>query len=505
MQKNKEKLEQIIFNDYILKPFINQVHKDLNAFCINEEFFKYIELGKATSKIRDSLQKQSFVSKNIGLVVNDDLETYASIFAIWLEGLAYVPLHPLQPIERNIEIISQAEVGLILDSSFDNKYEKFRKINTNELLFTKFNLEINKIEDSELAYILFTSGSTGKPKGVSITRENVGAFMKSFFEIGFDITEKDRCLQPFDLTFDVSVQSYLVPLTKGACTYTIPHNQIKFSYVYGLLDDHKITFGAMAPSMLRYLKPYFDEIEIPSMRYNILTAEASPVELVDEWIKCVPNARLFNFYGPTEATIYCTYYEIDRKIENKSLNGMYSIGKAMKGLESVILFDGAITKKPGIKGELCIAGNQVTPGYWKNESKNKDSFIIKKINHNELRFYRTGDSCYFDQDGDILLFGRIDHQVKIQGYRIELGEIEYKVRDYLNGVNAIAIAFTNKNGNTELALFIESSEVSSDDVKNYLATKLPLYMIPSKLYFLKEFPLNTSGKINRLELKSLIK
>ncbi|WP_158848184.1 AMP-binding protein [Algibacter sp. L1A34] len=505
MQKHRKELKPIVFNDHILKPFINQINKDLNAFCINETFFTYKDFTKSISKIRDCLQLQKVVSKNVGLVVNDDLETYASIFAIWLEGLAYVPLHPLQPIERNIEIIDQAEVSLILDSSLVSKYEKFEKIATNELVFNKFNLEIKEIADSELAYILFTSGSTGKPKGVSITRGNVGTFIKSFFEIGFDITEKDRCLQVFDLTFDVSVQSYLVPLTRGACTFTIPHDQIKFSYVFGLLEDHEITFGAMAPSMLRYLRPYFDEINIPSMRYNILTAEASPIELVDEWKTCLPNARLFNFYGPTEATIYCTYYEILRDSKNKSLNGMFSIGKAMEGLEAVILIDGDITKAPGIKGELCVAGDQVTPGYWKNDSKNKDSFITKIINNKELRFYRTGDSCNFDNDGDILLYGRIDYQVKIQGYRIELGEIEYKVRDYLNGVNAISIAFTNNTGNTELALFVESKEVSGDDIKNYLSTQLPPYMLPSKLYFLNEFPLNTSGKINRLELKSLIK
>jgi amino acid adenylation domain-containing protein len=504
MHKRNKKLRPMVFNDYVLKPFIKQTHKDLNAFCINEVFFKYEEFAKAISKIRDSLQQEEIISKNIGLVVNDDLETYASIFAIWLEGLAYVPLHPLQPIERNVEIITQAEVNIVLDSSSVSKYERFTKINTSKTQFNTFNLELKDIDDNELAYILFTSGSTGKPKGVSITRGNVGTFIKSFFEIGFDITEKDRCLQVFDLTFDVSVQSYLVPLTRGACTFTIPHDQIKFSYVYGLLEDHKITFGAIAPSMLRYLRPYFDEINIPSMRYNILTAEASPIDLVHEWKSCLPNAKLFNFYGPTEATIYCTYYEIKRDTKNKSLNGMFSIGKAMNGLDAVILIDDDITKDPGIKGELCIAGDQVTPGYWKNESKNIEAFITKKINGNDVTYYRTGDLCNFDKDRDILLYGRIDHQVKIQGYRIELGEIEFKVRDHFNGVNTVAIAFTNHSDNTELALFTENTETSADNIKQYLASQLPSYMVPSKLYFLNEFPLNSNGKTDRLALKALI-
>lgn len=113
--------------------------------------------------------------------------------------------------------------------------------------------------------------------------------MKAFWQTGITIDESDRCLQCFDLTFDVSVQSFLVPLTRGACAYTIPHEQIKYSYVYGLLEDHHLTFGAVAPSMLRYLRPYFDEIEAESMRYCIVTAEASPEDLIREWNEHIIN------------------------------------------------------------------------------------------------------------------------------------------------------------------------------------------------------------------------
>ena len=117
------------------------------------------------------------------------------------------------------------------------------------------------------------------------------------FVLGFGIvlTEDDKCLQCFDLTFDVSVQCFLAPLTKGACVYTVPHDQIKYSYVYGLLEDQHLTFGAMAPSMLRYLKPYFGEINAPDMKYCILTGEASPIDLVHHWEKCVPKLRYIIF------------------------------------------------------------------------------------------------------------------------------------------------------------------------------------------------------------------
>ena len=495
-----------MFNKNIIHPFIDVIEKygDKNAFCIAEKFYTYNEFAGHISKIRKTLQLSAPQGKNIGLVANDDIETYASIFSIWFEGLAYVPLHPQQPVERNLEIISQANIDLVLNSGDNNLFQKVQTINSSRLEFEELNLIPDPVPDDDIAYILFTSGSTGKPKGVPITRNNVGAFMESFLDVGFEINQFDRCLQCFDLTFDVSVQSFLLPLLKGACTYTIPHDQIKYSYVYGLLEDHKLTFGAMAPSMIRYLRPYFEEINVPSMRYNILTAEASPVDLVTEWSKCIPNAEIFDFYGPTEATIYCTYYRFNKNGVNKHLNGMISIGKPMNGLIAIIRDEAGKVLGANQKGELCISGDQLTPGYWNSPSKTSESFFESEWEGTIRRFYRTGDSCFIDNDGDIMYGGRLDYQVKIQGYRIELSEIEYHARKYLKGQNAIAIAFDNKTGNAEIALFIEDESGDSGSLSGYLKLKIPYYMIPSKILYNKKFPLNSNGKIDRNTLKKLI-
>ncbi|MBN1185300.1 MAG: AMP-binding protein [Bacteroidales bacterium] len=496
-----------MFNEYVLDHLINSIRKfaNRNAFCINDEFFSYEVFFGYVSKIRSLIKKSDLEGKITGVVANDDIETYASIIAVWMEGLAYTPLHPNQPFERNTDIIDQADIQIILDSSKATVYGSLNAIPTKGQTDSKLNLEYKSCSDHELAYILFTSGSTGKPKGVAISRKNVGAFMRSFWKSGIIIDENDRCLQCFDLTFDVSVQSFLVPLTRGACVYTIPHDQIKYSYVYGLLEDHKLTFGAMAPSMIRYLRPYFSEIDAPAMRYNILTAEASPVDLIEEWAQCIPNAEIFDFYGPTEATIYCTYHRFKRNAENKQLNGMLSIGKPMNGLKAIIIDENKKNLGTGQKGELCISGDQLTPGYWKNDQKNKESFFEIEIDGKHTRFYKTGDSCYFDDEGDIMLAGRLDHQVKIQGYRIELGEIEYHAREFLQGSNAVAIAFDNETGNTEIALFIEKERENLEPIRNYLQTKLPQYMIPTKYYINNSFPLNANGKVDRNMLKKTIK
>ncbi len=498
-----------MFEKEILYPILNSIKQfpAHNAFCINEAHFTYAQLGQCVSKIRTALQQCSYKSTNVGLVINDDLESYASIIALWLEGNCYVPLHPDWPLERCLDICEQVELDLVLDSSKKSRYDGIQVLHTSELVYEKDYLEPKEgVSDEDLAYILFTSGSTGKPKGVMLMRKNVAAFMDSFWKTGIVITEEDRCLQAFDLTFDVSVQSYLVALTKGACCYTIPYGQIKYIYASGLIEDHKLTFGAMAPSMLRYLKPYFEEIDATSLKACILTAEACPLNLMEDWYQCATNTELYDFYGPTECTIYCTYYKLTKGGKNKTLNGIISIGKPLANCVGLILDESGNELPSGEKGELCIAGDQVTKGYWKNPEKNESSFFNKEVDGKKMRFYHTGDLCYKDEDGDIMYSGRLDHQAKIQGFRVEMGEIEYHAREFLGGgTNVVCLAFDNKDALTEIAMFIESNEFNPDEMLAYMRTKMPSYMIPTRLFYVPEFQLNMNGKIDKNILKSLIK
>lgn len=487
----------------ILNPVISVVHNfpDRNAFCIDEQFYTYEQFGQTISKIRTAIQSKKFSSPNVGLVINDDLETYASIFALWLEGHSYVPLHPNWPLERCLDICNQVELSHILDSSEETRYDKGIVLNTSTLEYTSDNLEPKQgVSDDELAYILFTSGSTGKPKGVQLTRRNIAAFMDSFWKTGIEINEKDRCLQCFDLSFDVSVQGYLVPLTKGACCFTVPHGQVKYVYASGLIEDHQLTFGAMAPSMLRYLKPYFDELDATSLKTCILTAEACPLNLMEDWYNCATNTEIYDFYGPTECTIYCTYYKLTKGGKNKSLNGIISVGKAMANCIGLILDENGNELPAGEKGELCIAGDQVTAGYWKNEEKNQSSFFMK----DGKRFYHTGDLCYKDEDGDIMYSGRLDHQAKIQGFRVEMGEIEWHAREFLKDKNVVCLAFENSENLTEIAIFVESEQFDNTELVVYMRGKMPSYMIPTKWIYVPVFPLNGNDKIDKVKLKAML-
>lgn len=483
-------------------------HAEQNAFYIDGTYYTYRQFAERIASIRYGIQTTVSGEQIWALAIHDDIDTYASIFALWMEGKAYVPLHPNQPLERNLNIIAQVGLHNVLDSQHKSPFEKdgaeYALHYTNDVHFAVSDMNAPiltqwvEANEDDLAYILFTSGSTGVPKGVQLTRRNIAAFMDSFWKTGIDITPEDRCMQVFDLTFDVSVQSYLVALTRGACVYTVPYGKVKYIQAAALIEEQRITFGAMAPSMLTYLRPYFEEFDASSMKACILTAEACPVDLMEAWYGCAKNTEIYDFYGPTEATIYCTYYKLTRGGENLSLNGIISIGKPLANVQAIIIREDGSLVEGQEKGELCVAGDQVTPGYWKNEEKNSSSFFVR----NGVRYYHTGDLCYWHESGNIMYSGRIDQQAKIQGFRVELGEIEHHARTfYQNERRVIAIAFQNDRNLTEIALFVEAQQEDTKPLVEYLRSKMPHYMIPTRILFEPAFPLNKSEKIDRNELK----
>lgn len=498
MHAQKQNIEELDMADSFSKNVLARIqhsltsYADRNAVCINDKFHTYKELAHGISKIRATLN--GVEERNIGLVANNDLDTYAAIFALWMEGKCYVPLHPFQPIDRCENIVRQMEMNTIIDSSDDSRYKGVNVIMTQQLTSDENISDVKDYPDSDYAYVIFTSGSTGLPKGVPLTRGNVAAFVDAFMSIGFKIDETDRCLQMFDLTFDMSVQSYLTPLLHGACIYTVPSNSVKYMEVFRLIDDYHLTFTTMVPAIIHYMRPYMEEIDAPEMRYSVFAGEALPEDDALAWSKCIPNAEIINLYGPTETTIYCTAYPLKPQ-NNKALNGVLSIGKVMKHTEGMIVDENNNEVAMGEEGELCIAGSQLTPGYWKNEDKNASSFFLK----DGKRFYRTGDLCSKDAEGDMLYYGRKDFQVKIQGFRVELGEIEQLAREFMHGANAIATVVKDDGGSDILGLCIEQ-DADTIALTEHLKAKLPAYMIPEIIAYVPQFPLNGNGKIDRKQL-----
>lgn len=473
--------------------------RDKAAFCIADRHYTYAEFGACVATIQQQIQSKGLEGNcNIGILTYDDLPTYASVFAILFSGHTFVPINPLHPTGRNESILEQAEISILLSSRMEEDAISFSSTST-MVVKTGIGDDISAIPSfieqipERHAYILFTSGSTGVPKGVPLTIHNLESFLAAFFELGFNIDSSDRFIQMFDMTFDLSIMSYMAPLCIGACVYTVPFDGIKYMQVYRLLEDHQITFALLVPSIITHLRPYFEEIHLEKMKYSLFCGEALYEDVTLEWAKCLPNAELLNVYGPTEATIFCTTYPINRNGGNKCLNGILCIGKAMNNMQADIFTE---DRKPAAameKGELCLSGDQVTPGYWKNEQKNKEAFF----DYRDKRYYRTGDLCFADAQGDISYSGRIDFQVKIQGFRVELGEIEVCAREFMKTHAVVAIARQNEATVWQIYLFIENYSGSTEELNNHLKESLPSYMLPAKIFGTGIFPLNSNGKTDR--------
>ena len=478
-----------------------------NAFCINNTYYTYKDFGKRINGIMAEINPCN--SPNIGIVVYNDIETYAAIMAVLFSGKTFIPLAPDNPKERISKIMDQAGIETILTSHSDHIEQvipdsKFiRKISTKDVLSEKFIPDIPKVPAEQNAYILFTSGSTGIPKGVPIRYKNLNAFVDAFFSLGYDLKETDRFLQMFELTFDLSIMSYLIPLCVGASVFTVPSGEIKFTAAYSILEEHQITVALMVPSILLFLRKYFDEIRLKNMRYSLFCGEALYSDLARQWSECVPNAFIQNVYGPTEATIFCLAYDWKQKDKNKDYNGIVCIGKPMKNMQAIVVDEQFAEVAAGSFGELCLAGDQVTSGYLKDSQKNNEAFFRHFKDNLECVFYRTGDICSRDDDGDFFYSGRVDHQVKIQGFRVELSEVEFYAREFTGNANTAAFTSQNASGSIFIHLFVEGFR-NTNELDDYLKTKLPPYMIPAKIQSLQKFPLNANGKTDRKALEKMI-
>jgi D-alanine--poly(phosphoribitol) ligase subunit 1 len=475
-----------------------------NAFNIDGIYYTYGDFARRISAIRKTIRNLIDSSEQIvALVANEDIETYASIVALWFEGRSYLPMGPMVPAERNKLILDISGVRTVLSSDPEWKMEGFSILGTRGISDKSINLQPLPADDESIAFVLFTSGTTGVPKGVPIARKNLSAFIYAFWKESFSADNNDRFLQMFDLTFDLSIMSFLVPLLIGACVYPLSDHKIKFKQIHELFSKEAISFALMVPSILHLFRPFFDDMHFPGLKYSLFCGEALHLDIIDEWQRCVPNAKIYNVYGPTEATIFCSVYRYDPAGERKSNNGIMSIGKPMAGTEMIVVDDKHKVLQQYETGELCLAGTQMTKGYLKNEEKNTQSFFECNCQGSCKTFYKTGDLAFRDQDGDFMFVGRKDHQVKMQGYRIELSEIEFYSKRFLVKCNVVVVCYINGCGSNCLGMVIESQRFDIGPLTSYLKETLPEYMIPARILFLTKFPLNRNGKIDRHALRSL--
>ncbi len=479
-------------------PFFPDAGDSSEALCVEDVFYTYEHFIRRIRTIGAELERRGLKHSPVGVVASDHPDTYAAMMAVWASGNTYIPLNPYHPADRLISIVQQASVALVLFSKPEVQAIEGVEMLSMDSLSGDARFDMCKPGDSDVAYILFTSGSTGQPKGVPVSYGNVRSFLRNMEAMNYQLEQGSRFLQMFDLSFDLSIVSVLAPFLYKGCMFTVPNTNIKYPEIYRLLEEYDIHFAILVPSVVAYLRPYFDEIRLESMKYMALSGEAVPYDLTLEWKKCCPNAEFHNLYGPTEATIYSVWYRMP-STDIPARNGIVSIGWPTLETETVVVNEENEVLPDGSKGELLLYGPQVIGGYLNNEAKNREAFVEV----NGKKFYRTGDICIRENDLYFYL-GRKDYQVKIRGFRVELSEIEHHVASFYGNRRVVAMASHDSTGNDTIIAAVEGNQDDTAELFAYLKSKMPFYMIPSEFRFLEVFPLNSNGKINRKEISKIV-
>ena len=304
----------------------------------------------------------------------------------------------------------------------------------------------------------------------------------------------------FELTFDLSVMSFLVPMCVGGSCYVVPDAGVQYINIMKLLQEQRITVALMVPSVLSYAQRFFAELNLPDLRLSLFCGEALRHDLTALWAQCVPNARIRNVYGPTEATIFCSAFDWEeRESESQSVNGVVPIGIPMSGMDMKVVDAAGGIVEAGEQGELCLLGAQVASEYWNDPERTAAAFFDLEIGDERFPAYRTGDIAFVNDLGNYIYCGRLDSQVQIDGHRVELAEVEHCAREHVRCA-VVASAFQADDGRQEFVLFVEASEDLSTSLAEYIRSQLPSYFSPRAIVCVERFPLNLSGKVDRKSL-----
>ena len=363
------------------------------------------------------------------------------------------------------------------------------------------NLPRGNSEDG--AYLLFTSGSTGAPKGVLVRHRNAMPYLRSVVD-RYAPGPDDRCTQLFDLTFDLSVHDMFLAWGAGAALYRVPDNA-RFA-PRDFVRRHALTMWFSVPSTvatmlgLRALRPG----DFPSLRLGLFCGEALPKRLALGWAAAAPNAIIENLYGPTEATIALTAWRLPpEERERDALPEVLPIGAPLPGQAALPVTASGMPAGEGEEGELCLAGSQVTDGYWRRPDLTAQRFV--RFPWDERVWYRTGDRVHASRSHGLVFLGRLDRQVKIAGHRVELQEVE-AVLHRAADTNAAAIAWPLGPDGLARGIvgFVGNSPHPDDALLQACRNALPPYAVPSAIRRVSDWPLNNSGKTDHGRLRAMM-
>ncbi|MGF9966588.1 amino acid adenylation domain-containing protein [Bacillus rhizoplanae] len=448
----------------------------------------YQQLNERANALACTLQKKGVKEETVvGLMLENSIDLIIGIFGILKAGGTYLPIDPQYPAERVQYLLEDSGAQVLLMHAQTSDLVQGLNIDQIDLDdSTVYDSETRNLSPSSrsdnLAYIIYTSGTTGKPKGVAVEHRSL-VNLCCWHNQYYGVNETDVAGKYASVGFDASVWEIFPYLIVGASINIIPKN-IRFDAekLNAYYDQNGITIGFLTTSMYERFIKY----ENKSLK-RLLTGGDSLKFVQDK------SYEMYNNYGPTECTVVTTSFKIDRVYDNTP------IGKPVSNTKVYILSNDNQVMPIGVYGELCIGGEGIARGYFKNEELTNEKFIDNPFEPGS-KIYRTGDLARWLPNGNIEFIGRIDYQVKIRGFRIELPEIENNLLK-VEGILDTCVLDKVKDGSKVLcAYYVAEAELSIAELRDQLQKYLPEYMIPS--YFIKvdHIPLTMNGKIDRKAL-----
>ncbi|WP_052496594.1 non-ribosomal peptide synthetase [Pedobacter lusitanus] len=494
-----EKTVQEMFEEQVLKT------PEATAIVIGETKLSYKELNERANQLAHYLRQAYAVKADdlIGIMADRDEQMVIGILGILKSGAAYLPVDPNYPDERVRYMLNDGKVKILLsaDQSFALKYDlsdlEVVMLEGENVMFSGYHstnpVLVNK--SSDLCYVMYTSGSTGAPKGVAVEHKSVIRLVKQTNYTALNNTHK--VLQLSNYVFDGSVFDLYGALLNGAELYLVSKDVLLSNerlVHYIIVNEINITF--ITTALFNNLVDFKPEIISCFDKIYFGGELASPKHIAIALANRKTPESIVHVYGPTEGTTFSTYHVIESLAANAT---SVSIGRPVSN-SSVFILDQNLQLVPvGISGEIYIGGDGLARGYFGKEELTVRQFPAHPYKAGS-RLYKTGDMGRWMEDGTIEFLGRTDYQVKIRGYRIELGEVESVMRE-CEGIEDVLVIVTESGSEKQLTGYYKSEEeIEPAEVRAYLKSKLPDYMIPSGIIKLKFFPLTLNGKIDKSAL-----
>ncbi|PYO40672.1 MAG: hypothetical protein DMD33_16945 [Gemmatimonadetes bacterium] len=519
----------------LLRGFLESAERfaSRDALVVADKRLTYRELRDRSASIARTILDCEPESVPLAALLASRSETaYAGVLGILGAGKGYVPLNPKFPVDRTRRMLRRSHSQVLVvgrealgqlprlltgvdraltvifpdgDAPADLRAAcpGHRFVGSTEMSEGRscgFDCEP---DPAAVAYLLFTSGSTGEPKGVPIRHSCVRSYVDYVCD-RYEVNERDRFSQEFDLTFDLSVHDMFVCWERGACLFSVPEQSVMLPAKF--IRDHELTMWFSVPSVVSLLSKtqLLRPDDFPSLRYSLFCGEPLSAVHAQRWQEAAPNSIVENLYGPTETTIAISHYRWDpTQSPGACVNGIVPIGWTFTGQHCRVVDH--TRGEVADTGELYLAGSQVTDGYWYDPENTRHRFVRFPGTDGTL-WYRTGDLVRRGEDGCLRYLGRIDQQVKIRGYRVELQEIELVLREASGAEQVAAVPWPVVDGTADGVVAFVSGVAGVDEpcILKRCRETVPDYMVPRKICLLPEIPLNANGKIDRRELVKML-